>query len=208
MRAKLIFEFERGLDPKESMVIGRLANIPMEKIKNSTACAKNYSFDDLQDIYRRIRNKSNIKLDGVPVENLSYNDWVTFNNKIVNGIKALRRKKAKKEAGFKEGELLRAEHEGKIYFGIYSGVDRNGRIRAKGHNINMAFSPEKFRKATQEETETFIKQGITLEKHRMKMQIERARNLVMRGALKKSALDDFIRAYENKFGEKYEGQNR
>jgi len=72
----------------------------------------------------------------------------------------------------------------------------------------MAFSPEKFRKATPEEAEIFIKQGITLEKHRMKIQIERARNLVMRGALKKSALDDFIRAYENKFGEKYEGQNR
>jgi hypothetical protein len=141
MRAKLIFEFERGLDPKESMVIGRLANIPMEKIKNSTACAKNYSFADLEDIYRRIRAKTNIKLDGVPVENLSYNDWVTFNNKVVNGIKASEgRKKAKKEAGFKEGELLRAEHEGKIYFGIYYGVDRNGRIRAKGHNINMAFS--------------------------------------------------------------------
>mgnify|MGYP007111974130 FL=1 len=68
----------------------------------------------------------------------------------------------------------------------------------------MAFSPEKFRKATQEEIETFIKQGITLEKHKMKMQIERARNMVMRGAAQRSVLDDLVRNYENKFG-KYEG---
>ena len=68
----------------------------------------------------------------------------------------------------------------------------------------MAFSPEKFRKATQEEIETFIKQGITLEKHKMKMQIERARNMVMRGAVQRSVLDDLVRNYENKFG-KYEG---
>lgn len=204
MRAKLIFEFERGLDPKESMVIGRLANIPMERIKNAVACVKNYSFADLEDMYRRIRAKTNIKLDGVPVENLSYNDWVTFNNKVVNGIKAHRRKKAKADTGFKEGELLRAEHEGKVYIGRYTGVDRHGRIKAEGHNIRMAFSPEKFRKATQEEIETFIKQGIALEKHRMKMQIERARNMVMRGAARRSVLDDLVRDYENKFGE-YEG---
>ena len=106
MRAKFIFEFERGLDPKESMVIGRLANIPMERIKNAVACVKNYSFADLEDMYRRIRAKTNIKLDGVPVENLSYNDWVTFNNKVVNGIKAHRRKKAKADTGFKEVRLL------------------------------------------------------------------------------------------------------
>ena len=38
----------------------------------------------------------------------------------------------------------------------------------------------------------------------MKMQIERARNMVMRGAARRSVLDDLVRDYENKFGE-YEG---
>jgi hypothetical protein len=120
MRARLVLEFERGLDPKESMGIGRLADIPMEKIKNAPACLRNYSYDDLRKIYDHIRNKSNIKLDGIPVDKLSYNNWVIFNNKVVNGIKAYKRKTTRdevKSSGYDSREILKVTYKGKTYFG-------------------------------------------------------------------------------------------
>lgn len=158
MRAKLVLEamsFERGLDPKKSMGIGRLLDIPVEKIHNVFACVRNYSLDDLQDIYRRIQTRSNIKLDGVPIEDLSYNDWVIFNNKIANGINGIRRRKAKTNFTFKPGDLIKVEHNGKNYFGIYDKVDRKGRIKANGHGITLLFSPERYTKATKKEIEEF-----------------------------------------------------
>jgi hypothetical protein len=206
MRARLV-EFERGIDPKEAMNIGRLSNIPMEKIHNAAACAKNYSFDDLENIYKRVRAKNNIKLDGVPVENLSYNDWVTFNNKVVNGIKALRRKKTKSEFKFSEGELIKADYEGKTYFGRYKGVDRNGRIQAIGHQTKLSFSPERFTKATQEEIEAFLEQGIAIEKRRRKSQIKHLQwrlDQAPNSVFLKTELEMAIRNYENSFKEKYQ----
>lgn len=205
MRAKFIFEFERGLDPKESMGIGRLSDIPMDKIHNASACIKNYSFDDLENIYRRIKAKSNIKLDGVPVENLSYNEWVTFNNKVVNGIKALRRRKTKTENPYSEGELLKAEFNGKTYFGRYKGIDRNGRIQAIGHNIKLAFHAERYTKATPEEIDAFLKEGVENEKRKRRVNIE---NLKWRlrqapdSVFLKSELERALQNYENSFGEK------
>ena len=62
-----VMGFQRGIDPKEAIGIGRLANIPSEKIRNAFACVRNYSLEDLEDMYRRIRAKSNISLDGVQI---------------------------------------------------------------------------------------------------------------------------------------------
>jgi len=207
MRAKLISEeFKRGLDPKEAMGIGRLSDIPMEKIKNGPTCAKHYSFDDLENIYKRVRAKSNIKLDGVPVEDLDYKDWVTFNNKVINGIKALRRKKTKTENPYSEGELLKAEFKGKTYLGRYKGIDRNGRIQAIGHQVKLTFSPERYTKATPEEIDIFIKQGVALEKSRRRSKIEQLKwrlDQQPNSVFLKTELEIALRNYENSFREPY-----
>lgn len=197
--------FERGMDPKEALGIGRLSDIPSESIKNAFACVRNYSLEDLENILRRIKAKSNIKLDGVPVERLSYNDWVDFNNKVVNGIKSLNRRKAKSEFPFQKGDLLKAIYKGRTYFGVYDSVDVHGRIKAKGYGIKLAFFPEKYTKATPEEEERFRAEGILREKNRMKSNIERAKMYIDKGYNVQKQLDSLLQEYENKFGERYEG---
>jgi hypothetical protein len=215
MRARLVNEdFKRGLDPKEAMSIGRLADIPMSKIHNAPACLRNYSLEDLQKMYERIRAKNNIKLDGVPIENLSYSEWVTFNNKIVNGIKAFKRKVTKskiKDSGYSPGEILKATHKGKTYFGAYVGVDRNGRIQAVGNEIKLALNAENYIKASQEEVEKFIEDKIRLEKKRKERNIEsikRSLNVQWPQETRdriQFKLETAIRDYENTFKEKYPG---
>ena len=219
MRAKLISEFissdypdlkeymsfERGKDPKEALGIGRLSNVSMENIHNAFACVRNYSMEDLQNIYKRIRAKANISLDGVPVEKLSNHDWVEFNNKVVNGIKALRRRKSREKSSFKEGDLLKVIYKGKPYFGVYVGIDKNGRIKAKGHQVKLIFDLEEYIRATPEEEENWIKEGIALEKNQLKSKIRAVERMISTGYDYQSKLDELLKTYENKFGEKYEG---
>jgi hypothetical protein len=208
MRARTVYEFynfQRGIDPKEAMGIGRLSDIPMESIRNAFACVRNYSLEDLENIYRRVKAKSNIKLDGVPVEKLSYNGWVEFNNKIVNGIKSYRRRKSKAEAPFEKGDILKVIYNGRTYFGFYDGIDKHGRLKAKGLGVKLAFWPKDYVKATPEEIEDIREKELIREKNRMKSYIKRVENIVSSGNAGKHHLDSAIEDYEKKFGEKYEG---
>jgi len=206
-----IMGFQRGVDPKESMGIGRLSNISSESIKNAFACVRNYSLDDLQNIYKRIRAKSNISLDGVPIENLSRYDWAEFNNKVVNGIKSLKRRITKAKSPFMEGDLLKVIHNGRTYFGVYAGIDKNGRIKAKGNRVKLLFNIEEYTRATPIEEENYRNESIKLEKQTMTSKIQNVQRMIERGFDKGHQFDnilllrDLIDSYENKFGEKYEG---
>jgi hypothetical protein len=197
--------FQRGLDPKEALGIGRLSNVSRESIHNAFACARNYSLEDLENIYKRIRAKSNISLDGVPIEKLPNFDWVEFNNKVVNGIKALRRRRTKERSPFKPGDLLKAVYHGKTYFGIYDSIDKNGRIKAKGHKNKLAFNPESYTLATPEEAENYRIEGIKVEKQMTAIQIQRLKGLISMGYAKQHELESLLATYEKKFGKKYEG---
>ena len=200
-----VMGFQRGIDPKEAIGIGRLADIPSEKIHNAFACVRNYSLEDLEDMYRRIRAKSNISLDGVPIEKLSNHEWIEFNNKVVNGIKSLRRRKVKAASPFGEGDILKVVHHGRTYFGVYDGIDKHGRIKAKGNRARLAFGLDRYTLATPEEAEAFRKEAIERAKQRWDLQIRRVKMLLSMGSAKPEDLEKLIRDYKNTFREDYEG---
>lgn len=199
-----VMGFQRGIDPKEAIGIGRLSNITMESIKNAFACVRNYSLEDLENIYRRIRDKSNISLDGVPIEKLSRYEWIEFNNKVVNGIKSLKRRKVKAASPFGEGDLLKVVHGRRTYFGVYNGIDKHGRIKAQGHGVRLAFSMERYTKATPEEEEIFKAEGILRDKKQMGLKIERMKYRISQGTARPFDLIELLLDYEKKFGEEYE----
>lgn len=196
--------FQRGIDPKEAIGIGRLANISSESIRNAFACVRNYSLEDLEDMYRRIRAKSNISLDGVPIEKLTRYEWTDFNNKVVNGIKSLKRRKVKAASPFGEGDLLKVVHAGRTYFGVYNGIDKHGRIKAKGHRVKLAFGLDKYTRATPEEEDIYRIEGLLLEKKQMRLQIERMKYKIAQGTARPFDLAILLMDYTKKFGEEYE----
>jgi len=200
-----VMGFQRGIDPKEAIGIGRLADIPSEKIHNAFAIVRHYSLDDLENIFRRVKAKSNISLDGVPIEKLSRNEWIDFHNKIINGIKSLKRRKAKAESPFKEGDIVKADYEGRTYFGVYDGIDKHGRIKAKGHRVKLAFGLDRYTLATPEEERAYKNEGIMIEKRRIESNIKRIKMLLSMGSAKPSDLEEILRKYKSKFGEEYEG---
>jgi len=200
-----VMGFQRGIDPKEAIGIGRLADIPSEKIYNAFAIVRHYSLDDLENIFRRVKAKSNISLDGVPIEKLSRNEWIDFHNKIINGIKSLKRRKAKAESPFKEGDIVKADYQGRTYFGVYDGIDKHGRIKAKGHRVKLSFGLDRYTLATPEEERAYKNEGIMIEKRRIESNIKRIKMLLSMGSAKPSDLEEILRKYKSKFGEEYEG---
>ena len=160
--------FKRGIESMSDLGIGRLSNIKSNQIWNALACIKNFTPEELQIIYGLIQ-KRNINLDGVAASTMSYSDWVRFNNKIVNGIKSARRRKAK-TTEFVPGDVIAVIINGTEYKGFVSfhdyhtrtkviknkyEVDKEGRIRAYYADGSMSVIPDACRILEGKEKEDF-----------------------------------------------------
>lgn len=162
--------FKRGIETISDLGIGRLSCLKKSQIWNANACLKNFSIEDLEIIYNLIQKKT-ISLDNVHASTMSYSEWVDFNNKIVNGLKAGRRRKAK-VAEFVKGDVVAVMINGKEYKGFVAfhnyqtrtktiekmEIDNNGRIRAYNNDCTFNFTLKSARKVEGEEKELWIKE--------------------------------------------------
>jgi hypothetical protein len=122
--------FTRGLDPKAAMGIGKYSNISAGTIWNANACRKNWTLEDLDIIFNLLKS-GRISVDGISCSEMTRNQHVEINNKIVNGITAWRRFNAKNTTSFKPGDAIKVDINGTM-FKAYINFKDNGKPEVDG----------------------------------------------------------------------------
>jgi len=200
---KLLEAYPGGMTPGREEVLNRAARGRYSRNATPADMQKSHKAEAL---LRRGREtdtkKANQEREAMETAVSSMPD---FHNKIVNGIKSLKRRKAKAESPFKEGDIVKADYEGRTYFGVYDGIDKHGRIKAKGHRVKLSFGLDRYTLATPEEERAYKNEGIMIEKRRIESNIKRIKMLLSMGSAKPSDLEEILRRYKSKFGEEYEG---
>jgi len=162
-------QFQRGGNTLSTIGIGRLTQIKSSQIFNANELCNNFSEEEMKIMFDKVHNRiSGISLDGVDINDLSNHDQVYFNNQLVKGLKAARRRAAKivAKSEFVEGDVIEILLNGTKEIMNVSfkskgrpHIDNKGRIRGWNNQYRIsAYLKNGYRKLEGEEKETWIKE--------------------------------------------------
>jgi len=129
------------------MGIGRIADIPSSNIYNALHTKRNYTEEEIEAIYKKIKAGTGISYNGVPFEQLDRRKQIEFNNKIVNALNSISacKKREGARSRFKPGDAVKFDIDGKHYKAFVH-FDKKGKVmltndgRYRGFNFETTFT--------------------------------------------------------------------